>query len=122
MPLRIQVKMPDELKGTGFPTFEEFCRNPDRYRTKKDWVLGAIDEAGHSHRHLLKSHKDATYEILGRTVKTLEEVERIANGEGYPIDHLEAKVKLLPDHGGSGSQKKARVHVVFTPKLLYTSE
>ena len=118
--MKIQVDMPDELKGTGFPSFQEYCRNPGRWKKPSGEMFGKIDEGGHSLRHLLVP--GWSYEILGRRCKTLEEVEKIAINEGYNIDHLDAKPQLEKVPGGSGSQQKYRVHIVFEPKLLYLPE
>lgn len=115
--MRIQIKLPKHLEDAGVPTFEQFCKNPKRYRKNAEETFEAVDEGGHAMRHLMHS---MTYEIFGYKCTTLEEVQRIASSQGFQIDHLEAKPQAIPEPGGSGSAPKCRMHVVFEPKSIYT--
>ena len=111
MSMKIQIKIPPHLKAAGFPTFEEFCANPNKYRRNKEETFAAVDNGSKLIRHLITS---TTYEIMGYKCATLEEVERTAQSLGFPIDHLDAKPQAIPELGG-----KCRMHIVFEPKLLH---
>ena len=40
----IDVEGIPELQNTGFPSFQEFCKNPDKYRKKKDEAFNAVED------------------------------------------------------------------------------
>src|SRR5215831_6893846 len=117
--MRIQIKIPDALRDAGAPTFEEFARNREKWLRIESLLFDKVDEGGHTLRHLMKT---MTFEIFGHKCKNLEEVQKIANSEGYQIDHLDAKPNFIPEPGGSGSAPKGVMHVVFEPKLIYLRE
>jgi hypothetical protein len=85
------------LSKMGFPTFDEFKKNPDSYRAVKDQLLASADQGSVDLRSLVRSHK---YEILGYACKNLEMVQRVASDEGIAIDQLEMKPEIIPIGGG----------------------
>ncbi len=97
------------LKKAGFPSFEEFSRNVEKYMGRDDDRLAEVD-AGHGNA-LSKVVKKQTYEIEGYKCKTLEEVERIAKEKGIPLRELDYRPQLIPLGAG-----KADVLVRFVSK------
>lgn len=79
-------------KKYGAPTFEEFCRNPDRYRGRDDDALASADRGS----AVINSVQKHIYEIEGIRCKTLEQVERVANGMGIPLKELDYRAELIP--------------------------
>jgi hypothetical protein len=99
----------DYLKKVGFPTFEEFSRNVEKYTGRDDDRLAEVDQ-GHT-GHLATVVKKQTYEIEGYKCRTLEEVERIAKEKGIPLKELDYRPQLIPLGAG-----KADVLVRFISK------
>lgn len=114
----IDVEGIPELQNTGFPSFQEFCKNPDKYRKKKDEAFNAVDQAGSTIKPLITKQ---TYEIFGYKCDNLEKVEKIASDHGYSIDQLAFRPYLKPVPGGSGSQPKCEVHTIFEPQQKQNS-
>jgi len=83
----------------GVPTFEEFRKNPDKYKMPKDWLLQAIsDQPGKSQiGHLVRK---VVYRCLGFDCSTLEEVERVAANEGLHLTDLDIRPQMIQDLAG----------------------
>ena len=82
------------LKKAGFPSFDEFSRNVEKYMGRDDDRLAEVDR-GHTDG-LKKVVKRQIYEIEGFRCKTLEEVERIAKDRGIPLKELDYRPQLIP--------------------------
>lgn len=85
-------------KKFGAPTFEEFKKNREKYvggPVRGSETLGIVDKGTSMLAKYVKRHK---YEIAGRRVDTLEEVERIAHDYNIPIEKFTAE--CLPLGGG----------------------
>lgn len=91
----------EELLGNprkyGFPTFAEFAKNPDKFRTSSDDRLARVDESTQTFKHIVERQ---TYKILGYKVKTLEEVERIAKNEGFDLKNCKFVPQVIPTTAG----------------------
>lgn len=85
------------LASVGFPTFDEFKKNPDKYRSRKDEVLASADHGSIDLRSLVRTHK---YEIEGYRCDNLETVERVAKDEGIDLGQLEMKPEIIPIGAG----------------------
>lgn len=94
----------------GFPTFKEFQKNPDKWRTRKDAKFGEVDKGGSSINKITQRH---SYEIEGYKCKTLEEVERVALSQGIPIEALDYRPQVIPQSG-----HKCDLKIVFVPKHI----
>lgn len=81
----------------GAPTFQEFCRDPDKWRQGGDRLFRSISNGGMINQFL----KSMEYEFMGYKTKSLEEIERIAKNEGYEIRDLE----MLPQFVDVGRDK-----------------
>lgn len=73
----------------GVPTFEEFSKNPAKYRDSVQARLGRIDKSSVTLNGLIEKQ---TYKVAGYECKTLEEAERIAKNEGIDL----MRCKLCP--------------------------
>ena len=100
--MEAKKQLPDDFqevcKKMGAPTFEQFCKNPDKYRKitqSVNEVLGGVDKSSQIFKELISKQ---VYEIRGFRVKTLEEVERIANDHNIPLDKYTAEIE--PQGGG----------------------
>lgn len=89
-------------------TFDEYCRNRDKYLGKEDEQLGYIDAGS---QNLKKRVQKQIYEIEGYRCKTLEEVERVARDRGIPLRELDYRPHVVPQSGG-----KCDILVRFLPK------
>ena len=98
----------------GLPTFEQFKRSPQFYKEKfgivKDDDFACVDKADAKFKPLIKKQR---YFFDGFECKSLEEVERVANSNGVPIDQLKWAPEIVPLVGG-----KCEVHVHFKTPLI----
>lgn len=69
----------------GFPTFDEFKRNPELLNGRDDEILASADAGS----QWIKDVKRHVYEIEGYRCKTLEQVEEIAARQGIPLRELD---------------------------------
>lgn len=80
----------------GIPSFDEYCRNREKFVGKDDDVLSSVDQGG----VLLKNRtKKIKYQIAGHRCDTLEEIERIAKNEGIAIKDLQYAAFIQPENG-----------------------
>lgn len=86
-----------DLTAWGAPTFEEFCRNPEKWRGREDDSLASADVGSQTLKGMVKKH---IYEIEGYRCKSLEEVERVARNQGIPIRELDYRPELIPIGAG----------------------
>lgn len=80
----------------GAPTYEQFCRNPNRWRLPSDSVLQSASAGS----RVFNNVKKQRYEVLRPTgavtkCQTLEEVERVCLSEGIAIEELEMRNELI---------------------------
>lgn len=90
-----------DLKSMGVPSFEEFEKDPDKYRKKfygsEDDTLAWDDKGSTILKGKVKKHH---YEVEGYKCKNLEEVQRVAHNMGYKMSDLKAIRELVPHAGG----------------------
>jgi hypothetical protein len=93
----------DNPKDYGAPTFEEFAKNPDKYRADGVYslaeVLASIDNGPNSHRHTIDKF---VYEVRGYMCKTPEEAERVLVAEGLEKAKLDYRCAILPNTSYKG--------------------
>lgn len=77
-------------KKYGLPTFEEFAKNPDKYRLKKEYALDAIDKGTSLFRNVshhvykIKTKSGMIYDCG----ESLEKAQYIAKQEGFDLTEL----------------------------------
>jgi hypothetical protein len=91
----------------GAPTFEEFKRNPDKWRVANDQILQSVTGGSSTISNIKAQH----YEIAGYKCKSLEEVERVARDEGISLKDLDMYPQLDKTTGG-----KLEVFIKFEKK------
>lgn len=90
-----EVKIEDIIADPnkfGAPTFEQFCKNPERFRGRPDDILSSADRGS----SIISSVQKQIYEIEGVRCKTLEEVERVAGDMGISLKELDYRAELIP--------------------------
>ena len=74
----------DDPTKYGAPTLEEFCKNPDRYRFRKDHLLSIADD-GSKLEGLKKRLGVTRWEIDGYKFDNPEQVENYCRDEGLDM-------------------------------------
>jgi hypothetical protein len=92
----------------GLPTFQEFAKNPAKWKQGVEELFEIVDRGSTQLNRLIIKHE---YRILGYKCKTLEEVQRIMNAEGVSLNDCEIKGDLKEESAG-----KFKVVVDFVPK------
>ena len=97
------------LQSAGFPTFDEFQKNPHKYKDSNESVLELIERGPEVLR-------DATagkhvLSVVGKRVKNLEEMQRTAKDMGFNLERMTFEVNL--ENVGKG---KYIHHVNLVPK------
>jgi len=110
MKTSFSVDTPQPILDAGFPSFEKFCANPERYLGKDDDKLAEVDKGGKGINAPTKKH---IYEIEGFKCKSLEEVERVAKDFGIPVKDLDYKPEVIPRAG-----HKCDLYIKFVPKSV----
>lgn len=105
------------LVPMGFPTFDQFKKNPDKYRIGVEQLFESADGSTTMGREKL-----ATQTYYWRDQydcgTSLEKVERIAKEEGYGIGDLEMQPKVHKLDGTSGEGRRW-ICVHFWPKAEF---
>jgi len=83
----------------GLPTFDEFVKRPERYRESPTRLFDSV-ERGSQIRGLRDLIQREEFYIDGYKARSLEDVERIANNQGYRLDQLEIKPQIIPQGNG----------------------
>lgn len=94
--------------GINVPTFDEFRKNPDKYKTGPLSLLEVAEQGPLNFRRHLRTIR---YHIGGEEVKTLEAVEQRAKDLGWDLLRMEMKPELEQVTGG-----RIDVHVKFVQK------
>lgn len=94
------------LERAGFPSFDEFAKNPDKYRKRSDELFVAMDNG--SQTELRKEIRGEKYIFDGYKVDTIEQLERILFEEDLKEADIVWKPALRVDHTG----RKEVVHYI----------
>ena len=98
---------------TNFPSFDEFKKNPDKWRSRPEEIFESADASTISLREKLKSQK---YSWKDQYVcDSLEQLERIAKEEGFSPTDLEMMPKARSQNGTS-ADGDIEIIVEFWPK------
>jgi hypothetical protein len=84
----------------GVPTFEEFCRNPEKFTGRWDQKFQEVDRGSQWLGKVATRH---IYEVEGTRCRSLEEVERVAKEKGIDLQSREYDYRavLIPQGGGT---------------------
>lgn len=115
------AKVQREMEGTdledhlavliprGFPTFDEFKKNPDKYRLRPDDLFRAIQDSSQINRADLAKQK--VYWRDGKESMTLGKLMRVAAEAGYTLDQLEiVPLRTLNSTGTGKDEVLVRVY------------
>lgn len=80
----------------GAPTYEQFCKNPDAWRLRKDQVFISADRGSDMFKDVVKH----TYSIGGYKTTRLEEISKICLNEGIDESTLQMKITHQTGIGG----------------------
>lgn len=100
------------LVPAGFPTFDEFRRNPDKYRDRPEQLFESAEASTQTFRRAVVKQKYCwrnTYPC-----DSLEQIERIAREEGFNVNDLEMQPGVISKTGTNRDQVEITVH--FWPK------
>ncbi len=98
----------ERLLGIKVPSFDEFKKNPEKYKISPLANLIAVEEGLVQIRHLVRKQY---YFIAGEKVPSLEKVESRAKELGWELSDLEIKPELNKATNGG-----VDVHVHFVQK------
>lgn len=87
-----------QLNACGFPTFDEFVKNPEILLGREDDRLTEVDKGSTNLNRVAKKY---IYEIEGHKCKTLHEVERVAKNMGINMKELDYRPVVHPNTSGS---------------------
>lgn len=101
----------------GAPTFEQFCKNPTKWRKRKDTQMIALSDGPTQFR---KDLKKIRYFVHGEELSSEESVEQMLIDHGFTLDDIDldnksgrlAKTIDLVDVGGGLDHE---IHVNFLP-------
>lgn len=102
-----------QLVAMGFPTFDQFKKNPDKWRKRKEEIFESADLSSITFKDSVKRQVYMWRDKY--TCKTLEQLETICKSEGYdPLDlQMNPIVKPL---NGTSNQGQVEVVIQFWPK------
>ncbi len=114
----LMAKINELVKNHGFPTYAEFCKNPDKWRKNPDALLESADGSTHVFRNLVKRQRYQWKDNPKAIYKTLEEMQRLMADEGYRQEDLVFLPFVRPL---DGSSKTGAMEIVlqFWPKIAY---
>lgn len=92
----------------GMPTFDEFSKNPDKYKSRADDLLEKADVGSVNLKNIVRKYK---YQVFGFDCDSLERVERIMKEEG----HISTDFNMVPEIIPCG-QNKCEILVKFELK------
>lgn len=100
------------LIPAGFPTFDQFKKDPDKYRVAGNHLFESADASTITLRKALSKQKYCWRNEY--KCKSLEQLETIAKNEGYSVDDLEMQPKVYSLTGTN--QEDIEIVVHFWPK------
>lgn len=101
------------LVPRGFPTFDQFRKDPDKYRGRPDELLESIQNSVTipQHRKLLAEQR--CYWRYGKEHFPLEKLERVLVENGYTVRDCDMLIQYRENDSGTG---KDVIHVRVFPK------
>lgn len=85
--------------NTNFPRFEEFSKNPDKWRINEEDIFISLAQLEVFFKSRVKS---VTYYWRGKyKCKSIEELQRITRNEGYRGSDLDYQPVVMPTYGTS---------------------
>lgn len=102
----------------GFPTFDEFKRNPDKYKIGGEQMLASVDRSITNDPQKRKQLvKQRYFWRQDQELKSLEAVQKRAREEGFDPDK---DIEMLPGVrliDGTSAGGRVEIHVHFYPRF-----
>lgn len=109
------------LNKLGFPTFDEFKKNPDKWRKATDELFKSCD-ASMQLAQIRGRMKTQKYSWRDKYFcESLEQLERIAKEEGYSAEDLEM-IPIVKTIDGSSQYGRVEIVVQFWPRDEYVKK
>lgn len=102
----------------GFPTFDEFKKNPDKYRINPEHLFESADGSVTTGMRKRLFRQKYYWRDQYDCGDSLEKVQRIAKDEGYEITDLEMQPRVATMDGTS-KQGRVEITVHFWPKAEF---
>lgn len=99
------------LTSVGFPTFDEYAKNPDSFKETWDESFSSIEEGPQLLRELTKGKH--VLSVAGKRVSSIGQMMRVAKDMGFRLDMMTYKVNL--ENVGAGQYVH---HVNLVPKEI----
>lgn len=122
----ISLPLDAMMSAVGFPTFDEFKKNPDHWREKflghKEEIFQSVESSTQTD-FVRKQLTEQRYYWRDQydCGKSLEKIQRIAREEGYEPWDLEMEPVIRPVHGTSG-RGPVEIIVRFWPKVEWAAK
>lgn len=84
----------------GLPTFEDYCKDRERYLGYSDQLFRTIDAGPQNAERLRKLMHKMRFRVAGHYVKTVEKLQSVAREEWGDDVKLEMYPQMLPIGGG----------------------
>lgn len=97
------------LSSAGFPTFDEYSKDPDKYRETWEEVISSIDHGPELLREVTKGKH--VLSVVGKKVSTIGQMIRVAKDMGFDLKKMTYTVNLENVGGG-----KYVHHINLVPK------
>ena len=108
----------EALARMGFPSFDEFKKNPDKWRKASDEIFSSVEASTQikRQRRALKRQKFMWKDIY--ECDSLEKVQQIAKNEGFEPNDLEM-VPLARQMDGTSQDGRLEIVIHFWPRDEY---
>lgn len=80
------------LKSAGFPTFDQYAKNPDKYRETWEEVFASLEEGPELLRNLTKGKH--VLRVCGTKVESVGQMIRVAKDMGFDLKRMTYTVNL----------------------------
>ena len=105
-------------KNTNFPSFQEFAKNPDKYRMNPDDIFESIDKLTCYFKNRVKR---AVIMWRGKyRVYSTEQLQTVAKWDGFNGDELEYQPIACPMDGTSNNHRdRVEITINVWPKIEF---
>lgn len=80
------------IRSSGFPTFDEYIKNPDKYRKSNEDIFAVIERGPETLRNATKGKH--VLKVLGKRVSSIGQMIRVAKDMGFDLKKMTFEVNL----------------------------
>ncbi len=117
-PTDLELALDWVKKNTNFPSFEQFKKNPDKYRLNPDDIFESIDKLQVYFKNRVKR---AVIMWRGKyRIDSTEQLQQVARNDGFSGNELEYQPITKPMDGTSNNERD-RVEIIINvwPKIEF---